>query len=100
MNNRLIANTITGLLSYAEDLTHIHPDVGSDWVIYTPSEWLSKGQPALERGERVMGILNLEISKVKENQFRVIYDYYLTGIPEEGKPVEPFVSSVDICSLK
>ena len=99
-NNRIIINTLTGKLSQMEDASHINPLVASDSVVYTPIEWYELGKPALESGERVMGIYNLEIKKIRENQYEAIYDYYLTGIPEEGKPVLPFVTRcVDICTL-
>jgi hypothetical protein len=101
LNNRIIGDVISGLATFGEDLTHIHPDVGADAVLYTPAEWLSMGKPPLDNGERVLGLHNLTISSIKDSQYKVTYDYYLTGIPEQGKPVTPFIKRcVDICTLE
>jgi hypothetical protein len=99
-HSRIVMNTLTGKVSHIQDVTHVNPLVGSDYIVYNPPEWFEKGQPELASGERVMGILNLEIRKINKHQFEVTYDYYLTGIPEEGEEVRPFVTRcVDVCML-
>jgi hypothetical protein len=99
--NRIVMNTMTGMVSHMYDITHIHPLAGSDYIVYNPAEWIEKGQPDLSSGEKIMGILNLKIRKIKKYQFEATYDYYITGITEDMGISGPFVlRCVDMCTLE
>ncbi|MBN1696152.1 MAG: hypothetical protein JW881_01450 [Spirochaetales bacterium] len=99
-HSRIVLNTLSGNITNMQDISHINRHVASNAVVYSPEQWFKKGRPPLVSGERVLGIDNLVIRRLHHSRYEVTYDYYLTGVPEEGKPVLPFATRcVDICSL-